>query len=86
VLLRRQYPPFSYSAYILQLLLPGIAIAAVSTIGTLLLHHAIGHEVLRFLSVGVLSPLLVTALVFLFGTTAAERKMIFQFIRKQRKA
>lgn len=85
ILLQREYPSFSFTDYLLQLILPCLLIAVVSTVLTIAIHQAIGDKLLRFFAVGIASPLAVIALAFIFGTSKTDRQYLRQVIHKNSK-
>lgn len=59
--LKRDYPEFSYRAYLLKIVLPGLAVSLLVSLLALTLHRLIGNDIIRFASVIVSSLLLTLA-------------------------
>lgn len=80
--LKRQYPLFSVSTYLLRFLLPAMLIALLVVLITAYLHYAMQPTWLRLGVISLCSLCTIAVLVYLIGLSAAEKAYLRQNILK----
>ncbi|MCH5302737.1 MAG: polysaccharide biosynthesis protein [Prevotella sp.] len=82
VCLQHYYGSFRLSSYLAGFLLPGLFVAAISSLYALFAARLVGNEMLRLLLVCATSPLVTLLLAFAIGTTKTEKAMLTDYCKK----
>jgi len=83
--LKKNFPVFTYSSYILSFILPSIAILVLSVTSTYIIHSHVSNRLIRLLVVFVSSPLITMLLVYFIGITKGEKQLFIAFIHQIKK-
>lgn len=82
ICLKLVYRHFSFTNYVLSLILPGLVIAFVGGIVAYTLHCCFDEAILQVVAVFAASPLVILLLTLVLGLTRTERKSLVSFILK----
>lgn len=80
--LKELFPDFSITGYVKTIILPGIAILSITSLSAWLLYNNISNEMIRFLTICLLIPVIVLVLAFVFGMSNNERNTLIHFIKE----
>lgn len=80
--LRRYYDGFSFGEYITSFILPALFVTIIGGLLTYYLHQHLDGVYSRLIIVGLLIPLVVFILVYLFGINRKEKEFMKFFIKK----
>ena len=84
LILKRIYPNFRLSEYILRNILPAIVTFSITYSSILYFHLQIHNVILRLLVVSITSPILTMLIAYFINTSHEERRFIYRYITKKR--
>lgn len=84
LILKRIYPNFRLSEYILRNILPAIVTFSITYNCILYFHLQIHNVILRLLVVSITSPILTMLIAYFINTSHEERRFIYRYITKKR--
>jgi len=84
LILKRIYPNFRLSEYILRNILPAIVTFSITYSCILYFHLQIHNVILRLLVVSITSPILTMLIAYFINTSHEERRFIYRYITKKR--
>ena len=80
--LRHFYPVFSVRSYFSTLIIPGTIILGIATLVTFLIRSHMDGSTLRLCLIFLITPLVISMLVYLIGINKKERSLIVEMIFK----
>ena len=83
VILRRQYPSFSYAPYMSDIILRGLLIAVCTVVVAGSVHQAIHPGIARLVAVFASSCVSILLAVYALGLTTKERQMLRHFMMER---
>jgi hypothetical protein len=83
VILRRQYPSFSYAPYMSDIILRGLLIAVCTVVVAGFVHQAIHPGIARLVAVFVSSCVSILLAVYALGLPTKERQILRHFMMER---